>query len=270
MIQGTQFISLAEQRQVMLQSTRPRILGQPERVPLSRHLPPGLLLLQIPVVERGLSDRGSVGRSPLRRRITVGCGRVDAVAHIDFEIVKGVKTRRGGRRHRADCLCRMHSRCQSRDRHPVPSQIAELLDPRRAKDRDGRVFKELRVVCVCELDKLDQVVEHVGGALGAAGGRRNGCRDDDGVTHPFEQLMERDLPQSGRDVVPLRQRVQAGGDVRVERHLQERVVGFRKPGGQGKDVSGLRKSTKCRLLLRTHCLCALASLTQYSSSYFLP
>jgi hypothetical protein len=37
------------------------------------------------------------------------------------------------------------------------------------------------------------------------------CRDD-GVTHPFEQLMERDLPQSGRDVVPLRQRVQAGGD----------------------------------------------------------
>jgi hypothetical protein len=45
------------------------------------------------------------------------------------------------------------------------------------------------------------------------------------------------LPQSGRDVVPLRQRVQAGGDVRVERHLQERVVGF----SEGVQIQGQGK-----------------------------
>ena len=50
------------------------------------------------------------------------------------------------------------------------------------------------------------------------------------MSHPFEELMKRDLPQTGRDVVLLRQDVVRSGKSRIEGELQERIMRVGKSG----------------------------------------
>lgn len=222
MIQSLQLVSLAQQRQVMLQSSIPGSFRQSLAVPVLRRISPSLVFLDLPVSQRSVPNTGSLDRSPLNR----------------FPIVAGkelllTSTRRGGL-----ILSGRNSRGESGNRHSISGQVSQGFNPRGTKGRHHRILEELGVVAVGVLAEFDEMFENVGGSVGRGGGIR------DGVSHLFDELSEPSLPQSLGNVVPLRQGVERGGLTRIESHLKEAVVSV---GESGNTISGLETGQSTRL-----------------------